>query len=150
MTERRATFFICDELLVSLNAKFNALGIYTGDIVIPTDPTVLSQLVICADVETPIEERFQSLVMHVLIPGETEPRTHDAASLVISNSRPIKIAERTIARIRIPFLIPQPTLTPGAIEVKFVHESGEIFAGKQFVLTSAQVAQAFAGMSAES
>src|SRR5437588_7865501 len=129
MTERHATFFICDDLLVALNGKFTVAGMYTGDVIIPADETKLSQLVIFVEAETPIEKPFRSLNVLVQFPGEEAKVLNASALLPV----PMQVSGRTAIKVRVPFLIPQPVLRPGPIEVKIVHEDGVLFAGKQWI-----------------
>jgi hypothetical protein len=135
MTERKATFFICDELLVSLNGKFTISGMYVTDLVIATEPAQLIQLVILVQVETIISKPFRSLIIHVQLPGEAAPRIMDASAMIPPVMSP---PGRSNIRMRIPFLISQPVLRAGPIEVKVIHEEGELLAGRQWVLSVAQ------------
>jgi hypothetical protein len=140
---RRATFFLCDELLVSLNSKFNIVGMYTGDLVIPSDLTILPQLVIVAEIETPIEKPFRSLSIQVQLPGEPVPRINDVTTSITHTMHYLPATEgRTTVRFKVPFLIQQPTLGSGPIEVKILDEEGEFSAGQQWVVTIAQAMEA--------
>lgn len=141
MTERHATFLICDEVLISLNGKFLISGMYPGDLVIPAEPTQLAQLVVFVQVETPIDKPFHSLAVHVQLPGDPVPRVLDASTtLDLSQGSPMP--NRTTLRARLPFLIPQPLLRSGPIEVTIVHGDGQFSAGRQWVLTTAQLQEA--------
>jgi hypothetical protein len=138
MIERRATFFICDDLLIALNGKLSISGMYTGDLVISSDQTVLTQLVILVQIETPIEKPFRYLRLQALFPGESGPKTLDAPQPIPAA---IAVQGRTTAILRLPFLIPQPILRPGPIEVTIVHDEGEISAGEQWIITTSQLPQ---------
>jgi hypothetical protein len=142
MTDRRATFLMCDDLSVALNGKFTLFGMYPADIVIPGEQAQLGQLVVFVEAETLIERPFKSLAILVKLPGEAEPKVLDASAAL--QQMPPLVAGRAVMRVRVPFLIPQPLLKPGAIEVTVVHEEGALPAGKQWVITAAQ-AQAAQG-----
>jgi hypothetical protein len=137
MTERYARFFVCDELLVSLNGKFTISGLYTGDLIVPADPIQLAQLVVVVTTETEISKPFRSVIIRVQLPGDPAPRELDASSTI-----PPVIAQvpgRSTIKSIVPFLITQPVLRSGPIEVKVIHEEGELLAGKQWIVTSAQL-----------
>jgi hypothetical protein len=59
MSDREASFLICDDLLVSLSGKFFIQGVYTGDIVIPGEEQKVNQLIILLQLSTPIQKPFQ-------------------------------------------------------------------------------------------
>lgn len=133
MADRQATFFVCDDLLVALNGKFTIAGLYAGDIVITQSPAQLIQLVVMFEIKTPIEKPFQKLILQVSFPNEENPRQLD-----MSPSLPAQLSvlpSRTVVTLRIPFLIQAPVLNSGAIEIKVIHEEGELFAGKQWIVT---------------
>jgi hypothetical protein len=134
MTERQAMFFICDDVLIALNGKYTVSGIYTGDIIINQDPTQLLQLVVMFEIRTPIDNPFRTLVLHVSLPGEESPRRLELPPF----PSPPKLPERTAILHRFPFLITNPILRSGPIEVKVLHEEGELSAGKQWVVTVQQ------------
>lgn len=131
MTERKATFFVCDETLVALSGKLTIGGMYTGDIGIPEPEARLNQLVIFVQIETPAERPIQRLSVNISFPGEEKPRTIDG----LRGLAP-PLGHDTLVYKR-PFLFQQITLRPGPIEVKVVHEEGEIFAGTQWVIYKA-------------
>jgi hypothetical protein len=134
MTEQFATFFLCDDLLVALTGKFTALGIYTGDIVIPTEPFTMPQLVAVFDIQTPIQKPFRSLMLQITLPGEKSPRQLDISSTLL----PGQIPGRTTIRMRTPFLIQQAVLNSGAINASVVHDGKMLAAGKQWVVSMAE------------
>lgn len=131
MTERKATFFVCDETLVALNGKLTIGGMYTGDIGIAEAEVRLNQLIIFVQIETPAEKPFQRLSINISFPGEEKPRTIDG----LRGLSPPP-GHDTIVMKR-PVLFQQVALRPGPIEVRVVHEEGEIFAGAQWVIYKA-------------
>jgi hypothetical protein len=54
---------LCDDLTYSLNGKMNAVGIYTGDIIIHASPVMLNHF--CFIIETESSDPFKSLILHV-------------------------------------------------------------------------------------
>lgn len=136
MTERQASFLICDDLLVSLNGKFFLQGVYTGDISIPAEELKLAQLILLLQISTPIERPFRSLEISVSLPGEPTPRIMD-----LMPALPAMLGHpgRTIANYRIPFPLAQPVLKAGMIEVRVRHDEGEILVGRQWVINPSQL-----------
>ena len=128
MSDRLASMFICDEVLVSLNGKYTVSGLYTGDIAIPSEQTILGQLVVMFHVETDVTKPFRRLALQVSFPGELL-RTQE----MLTSPFPAVPPDRNRVTFRMPFLIPQPVLRPGPIETKVLHEDGELPAGKQWI-----------------
>jgi hypothetical protein len=128
MIERRATVLVADELLVSLNGKFNLLGMYAADILIPANPTTAAQLVFLFLIETDVEDPFRSLTLEVSLPGSTPNRLEVGPLPTVS-----VLPGRRQWNIRWPFLIPLPVLRPGHIEAKVVHEKGELIASAPWI-----------------
>jgi hypothetical protein len=135
MNERQATFLICDDVLVSLNGKLFINGVYTGDIVITSAETQLGQLVVVFFCSTPATKPFISLKLQVQLPGEPNPRLLDAFPWLAGG--PVQ-PDRTQLYLRIPFHIANPVLRPGPIDMKILHEEGETFAGRQWIVTVEQ------------
>jgi hypothetical protein len=140
MTARRATFLVCDDVLVALNGKYTISGMYTGDLLIPGNEAQLGQLVIIVQAETPVEKPFRAFAIHVQFPGDPAAKILDASQAIPKTA--VHAPGRTTIVIRLPFLIPQPIVRPGPIEVKVVHEDGELFAGKQWVISASQLQEA--------
>jgi hypothetical protein len=136
MTERQASFLICDDLLVSLNGKFFLHGVYTGDIAIAAEESRLVQLILLLQISTPVERPFRSLEISVSLPGETTPRVMDLMRLLPAT---LGHPGRTIANYKIPFPLVQPVLRAGMIEVRIRHDEGEILVGRQWVISPSQV-----------
>jgi hypothetical protein len=128
MASRHATVIICDEILFSLTGKFNILGNYTADLSIPQNPTQLPQLVFLFLIETDATDPFQSLSLRVAFP-DSEPIKHSIPTF----ANPVTL-ERPRSTIRWPLLIPQPSLRPGPIEAKVIHEKGELIAATPWVV----------------
>jgi hypothetical protein len=135
MSEREASFLVCDELLVSLNGKFFIQGVYTGDIGIPTEEQRLNQLVLFLQISTPIQKPFRKLELHLSMPGDENPRIVNLMPLL---PIVVSVPGRTTSAYKVPVPIAFPTLRPGAIEVRLNHEEGEMFVGRQWVIGPAQ------------
>jgi hypothetical protein len=131
MSERRASVFVCDDVLISLNGKFNALGMYTGDIAIFGGEVPSAQLVFVFQIECDLADPYRSLIAQVTLPGEG-PRQMPIP-FVIPTPAPDGRGRWTI---RWPFLVTRPTLRPGRIEAKVIHEKGELIAGYQWIVTT--------------
>jgi hypothetical protein len=134
MSDRRASFLICDEVLVAVSGKFTVAGVFTGDIGIPPSKLTLGQLVVLFQIDTPIEQPFKKLVLQVSIPGESTPRQMDVTALIAMAAPMPSLAGRTKITYRVPFPLFMVQLEAGAIEVKVLHEEGELDAGKQWVV----------------
>ena len=117
---RQASVLISDDLWVSLVGKFIINGVYTKDIIIPTDPTVGVQLVFLFQISTEIDDLFEKLQVQVTLPGQP-PTT---AEIPIAPFFPAPGHTRWL--LHWPLLARQPVLRPGRIEAKVIHEKGEI------------------------
>jgi hypothetical protein len=135
MTERQASFLVSDELLVSLNGKFFIQGVYTGDILISGEQQRLNQLILFLQISTPAQKPFRQLELHLSLPGEQNPRVVNLMPLL-----PISIAlpGRTTFSYKVPVPIIFPDLKAGPIEVRLIHEEGELFVGRQWVVGPTQ------------
>lgn len=129
MSERHAIILVSDDLLFSLSGKITALGIYTGDIAIQTTPAVVPQLAALFVIECDVADPFQSLTLQVSIPGEPLPRSQPWAVL-----RPPPPSGRTRMIYRVPFLLPNLSLTPGQIKARVIHEKGTIEVGGPWIV----------------
>jgi hypothetical protein len=126
MSDRFASVLVCDELLFALNGKWTISGIYTGDLAIPTENTVIPQMVFLFLIETDIDDPFQSLKLEVTFPGMAPAYLElPENALVLQGIVP---PGRTKRVARVPFLITQPVLRSGKIVTKVIHEKGEISA----------------------
>ena len=144
MTERRAFFLVCDDLLMALNGKITIVGAYSNDIIIASDPFTIGQLVFWFQIETPIAKPLQTLELQVSLPGDETPRRLDVPQSILS---PISAAAgRTKITYRWPFLLAPVQLRPGPIELKLIHEEGVMDVGVQWVVTVAQVQASQGGL----
>jgi hypothetical protein len=125
MIERSASVFACDEVLYSLSGKITVSGMYTGDIIVPGENTVLNQLIFFFTAITPAHDPFRLLRIRVIIPGNfpVESNVPISVSTMGINSR------RTQLVYRYPVLAQQPIARPGLIETTVIHERGMMDAG---------------------
>jgi hypothetical protein len=136
MIPRQATVLVCDELLISVTGKFTLLGNYTGDISIPTVPTIVPQLVFYFIIESDINDVYRSLSLQVALP-KSPPIVQPLPIILQTPTQP----DRSRWTMRWPLLVSQPTLNPGRIETKVIHESGEIVAGTPWIVLASQQSQ---------
>lgn len=128
---RTASVLVADEMYFNLIGKAILQGIYHTDLAIPTVPSVAQQLLFYFMVETTVDEPFQTLEVEVSLPESPPIRqpihVFPAAALIAANP------ERTHLYYRHPMLIPNPSLRPGKIVAKVIHESGEIIVATPWV-----------------
>jgi hypothetical protein len=129
---RQASVLISDDFYVSLVGKFIIHGVYTSDIVIPTEQIIVPQLVFLFQVEADLNDMFQRLRVEVTLPEQT-PRTLD-----VPIAPPPPLPDRKRWLLRIPFLVQQAVLRPGRIEAKVIHETGEIVATTPWISVISQ------------
>jgi hypothetical protein len=130
MTDRRATVLVCDDVLVSLAGKLTARGIYTADLAVASDETLLTQLVFLFHLECDLDDPFKSIVLEVQFPGEATPR-----QLPVKFAIP-HIEGRKRWVLRYPFLLQLIKVRPGRISTKVIHDKGEIDTGGIWVIKS--------------
>jgi hypothetical protein len=130
---RQASLLVCDDLLVSMNGKFTALGVYSNDIVVPAEGASLFQLVFLFIIETASDDLFTSLKIEIVLPDQEPVR---AEVPVASPAIPIP-RERKAWLIRWPLLLSQPFVKPGRISAKIIHERGEIPVSAPWVTAAA-------------
>ena len=130
---RQATLLIADEIFYNLVGKATIQGVYQSDLVIPAEESTVSQLLFYFQMETDIEDAFQSLSVEVTLPGN-DPVRHGVPVIW-----PISGEEGRRLFYKHPMLIQNPTLRRGRIEAKVIHESGEIVVGTPHIaVVSAQ------------
>jgi hypothetical protein len=131
MITRHATVLVADELYYNLTGKAVLQGIYHGDISIWSDPNIIGQLIFFFMAETDVSEPFRSLTVEVTLPGNNPVR----GTVPIQWPNPVTTdPHRPRLNIRWPLLIPTPTLRPGRIDAKLIHESGEIIVGAPWIM----------------
>lgn len=132
MTNRYATLMIADDVHVDLTGKFMILGVYTGDIQIPVEPSTVPRLVFVFTIETDIKDPFRSMIVEVTLPG-----TSPAQWPVQLIQRPILPGHTRIV-LRLPFLVLMPVLRQGHIEAKVIHENGAIVVSSPWIVVASR------------
>jgi hypothetical protein len=138
MTERTASVFVCDELLFSLTGKVQAIGLYTQDIVIPSEELLINQLIFFFTVQTPRTDPFHSLKFKVAFPG-SDPIEMEILPLVVQANHDER---RKQIVYRQAMLTQQQMLRPGRIVTSVIHERGEIEAGGFWIMTAEEARKA--------
>jgi hypothetical protein len=146
MTERKASVFVCDEVLFSLTGKVTISGMYTQDIVISGEEQQIGQLAFFFTIETPKSEPFKSLLLKIAFPGSDPIQTPAPVTTQPNFSNDDR--RKSIIH-RQPLLIPLPILRPGRIVASVVHESGEIEAGGFWVVSVEEAQKAMAAATAK-
>jgi hypothetical protein len=136
MIPRHASVIICDEMLYSLSGKFNFLGAYPSDLTIPADPTTSAQLIFYFVIEADVTDPYKSLRMEITLPEQTPV----VQQMPVIPTVPVH-PDRPRWTLRWPIVIPQPTLRPGRIVAKVIHESGELIAGTPWIVLTGQPKQ---------
>jgi hypothetical protein len=118
--DRRASLLICDEILIAMNGKYTAAGIFTGDIVIPSPATPLPQLVTLFMIETSLHNPLKALSVEVNLPMDEVRRMDVPINLLNPQTSAQKLFYKW------PFLLQRLVLRIGFITARVVHESGTI------------------------
>jgi hypothetical protein len=71
-TDRILTAVFCDDIRHEIGNKMSFMGVYQGELIVPSTPIALPRLCIFATALTPIERPFKSLTLRVLLNDETE------------------------------------------------------------------------------
>jgi hypothetical protein len=129
MSPPQAMVLVADEVLYTMFGKVYLNGVFTGDITIFADPTVATQLIFMFFLETDIDEPFTSLALQVTLPGNS-PVQVEVPVVPPPSPRP---HGRTRQFYRWPLVIQTPTLRPGRIEAKAIHDKGEIVASAPWI-----------------
>jgi hypothetical protein len=124
---RQATLLVADEIYYNLHGKAILQGIYHTDLIIPINPTTVPQLIFYFMMETDAADAFRSLAVEVKLP-ESTPVRHQ-----VFVTFPVPPFEGRKVFYRHPLLVQGPTLRPGRIEAKVIHEEGEILVGAPWI-----------------
>lgn len=131
---RQATVLIADEMYFNLHGKAILQGIYPGDLSILSDPSTAPQLLFYFIIQTDITEPFKSLAVEVTIPGSAPVQNTvfmppHQLFVALAQTQP----ERTTITVKHPMLIARPILKAGRIEMKVIHDAGEILVAPQWI-----------------
>lgn len=128
-----ANLVVCDDLLYSLNGKITLLGMYTGDIGIPTNPQAAGQMVFFFILQGDLSERPTKLVtLEVTLPGEVS-KTMTIPPPIFADPMPVG---RTKWFMRHPFLVAPAILRPGRIVAKVIYDNTEIVLGAPWITSA--------------
>lgn len=135
MGDRQATLLVADEIYFNLYGKVTLQGIYQSDFAIAVDPSPIPQLVFFFVAETDISQPFHSLAVEVTLPGNDTIRNQIMIlPPAIASQAAAANPGRTRLIYRHPLLVPAPTLRPGQIKAKLIHEKGEIAVTTPWIL----------------
>jgi hypothetical protein len=127
---RQAVVLACDDLLVSLNGKLAISGLYTGDILIPSQPFLLAQLIFLFVIEGTVDDLPKLLTLEIQLPGQ--PSIQNRIDLPPGGIQPE--SERARWTLKMPLRIAPALLSEGRIEAKVIHENGEISARAPWIV----------------
>lgn len=118
---RRASLLVADDFTTSLVGKMNLLGIYGGDMVIPHENIIATQLVFFFIMESDPDRPPKRVSLHVELPGG------DRRDLNLPMDRFFQTeSDKELWTLRYPLLYQMAVLRSGKIKAKLVHDEGEI------------------------
>lgn len=136
MSDAKAMMFVCDDMSFSITGKINISGMFTSDVIIPSSPTLVPQMVFLFAIELPIENGYTPVALEILLPNEPEPRR-----LSLPSQNILFVPERNRRSIKFPYLIQNAMLHCGKIEGSVVCDERTISAGRMWVNTPETYAQ---------
>lgn len=128
---RQATLLVADEIYYNLHGKAILHGIYHADLTLNASSVVVPQLIFLFMAESELTDPFRSVAVEVTLPGNEPVRQQ------VPVMWPAQIPAqpgRSRIFVRWPLLIGTPTLRPGRIDAKFIHEGGEIIVGAPWIV----------------
>jgi hypothetical protein len=136
---RQASLLVADDIFYNLHGKAVLQGIYHADLILNTQSAIVPQLIFFFIAESDLNDPFRSAFVEVTLPGNEPIRQQVPVAWPMQIPAP---SERTKVFVKWPLLVGWPTLRPGRIEAKFIHEGGEIIVGAPWIVTSAVPAEA--------
>jgi hypothetical protein len=127
-----ASVVVSEEFLISLTGKFTVQGLFTTDIVIPSEPYFANQLVFLFSMEANMEDPFQKVTLEVTFPQQP------ARTLEVPLPPFVHMPGRTRWVLRWPFLIQNAVLVHGRIDAKVIHEKGELVTAAPWISLAQQ------------
>jgi hypothetical protein len=115
-----ASLFVADDLLGSISGKANLVGVFTNDIAIFADETLVTQLVFLFRVEGAQSELPRNFKFEIDLPGE---RTHTKESPVPPGWQVPEGRDKWV--VTHPILLSGVTLRLGKIEARVILEREE-------------------------
>lgn len=138
MKSWNANLLICDDLMFSLSGKMTAIGIYTGDIGIPTSEHRTGQLIFMFMLQGDLTEQpTEPMVLEVTFPGE-QPHSMTLPPPVFGQN--FEGSGRTKWFQRTPFMIQNVILRPGQIKTRIRYGKLELNPGSPWITAQDQVA----------
>lgn len=106
---------IADDIRAEASGKLIMVGVYTNDIMLPSEPFVVPQLYVLFAIEGDHPEHPESLTLRVTLPGEKEITQHVPLSWPKPGmvSSPEDVRQRWT--LQVPFSLGFSTLRPGGI-----------------------------------
>lgn len=126
-TDRILTAVFCDDIRHEIGNKMSFMGVYQGDLIVPTAPIALARLCIYATALTPIARPFRSLVLRVVQEDKTELARLEIPSETFASLPDIQDDTATRNQISAalsfaPFVIEKPT----SLRLMAETEEGEV------------------------
>lgn len=134
---RSAALLVADEIYYNLHGKAILQGIYHSDLTLNGPTAVVPQLIFFFMGESEMADPFRSVTVEVTLPGN-EPIRQQVP--VVFPMPPLPGRSRVF--VRWPLLIGAPTLRPGRIDAKLIHDKGEIIVGAPWIVQPAQPPEA--------
>jgi len=135
ITGRQAMVLPCQDIRLEYDGKLTLVGLYTGNLAIPTVPTVAPQLAFLIVIDGDLSEPLQSLKIEFHLPQVKEPTVYEVP---LDPQRPQHEKGQTRWRFQIPFGIAPAVLNPGRIVCKIIHDKGEIETGARWIVHAPQ------------
>ena len=135
MTTRQVSVLVADDALYNLTGKLFLQGVYVTEIIIPSDPANVPQLVFMFLIETDITDPFKSLTLQVTLPGESPVNSFIP---ILPGASQILPPGRTKIHYRWPLIVQMPVLRQGKIDAKIIHESGELGANAPWIVLASR------------
>lgn len=130
---RQVNTTFCDDIRHEVNGKLSLIGVYSGQMLVPSFPVILPQLCLVIVVLTPVEQPFQKLILRVLkddtvlIEGEI-PQTElpKAGSTSVVNDGDTGAPGRLLSVQSQIVISPFAVEGPCILRVRVITEAGEL------------------------
>ncbi|HUZ30938.1 MAG TPA: hypothetical protein VMV19_02340 [Xanthobacteraceae bacterium] len=128
---RQAMVLPCQDIRLEHDGKLTLVGLFTGNIAIPTVPTIIAHLMFLIIIDGDLAEPLKTLRIEIRLPQAAEPAVADVP---MPFQAPTLLEGQKRWRYQIPFAIAPAVLTPGRIVCKIVHDKGEIETGARWIV----------------
>ncbi|MFM0435935.1 hypothetical protein PQQ84_05700 [Paraburkholderia strydomiana] len=129
----------CDDVRAELGNKLSVMGIYSGEIIVPSAPFVLARLCCVAACMTPVERPFSSLAFRLAvdgteiargeIPEEQLKATMEHVRSKVSGPDPISRISASMTLLLSPYMVTAPHI----IKAYAIADGEELPAGRLYV-----------------